>query len=182
MKKLFYVRHGETHTNVAGQFSGQIETALTDNGKDQARTTGQKIKNDIPRIDHIVCSPLGRAYATAKIIAAEIGYPVENIEQNPLFLERTFGVLEATSAVDFLSDPSKYKEIDDAEGSESIEQLQKRAAKAFEYVQTIQDDNVLVVGHGAFGRAFRRVVNNQPHTDEYEKLMMIGNAEILELV
>ncbi len=182
MKKLFFVRHGETDTNVAGQFSGQIETSLTNAGKQQALLTGQKIKSDIPRIDYIICSPLGRAYETAKIIANEIGYPLKDIKRNSLFMERAFGVIDGTPATKFLSDPNKYKEIDDVEGAETVEQLQQRAAKALEYVQAIDHDNILIVSHGAFGRAFRRVVNKLPHTDEYNKLLMIGNAEILELV
>jgi broad specificity phosphatase PhoE len=182
MKKLFYVRHGQTPFNVEGKLSGQIETPLTDAGKQQALITGQKLNNEVEHIDHIVCSPLSRAYETAKIIAKQIGYPEKYIELNPLFLERTFGVLEGHSSTEYLADPKKYKELDDVEGSESIEQLQQRAAKAFEYVKTINKDNVLIVSHGAFGRAFRRTVNQQPHTDEYNKLLLIGNAEILELV
>ncbi len=182
MKKLFFVRHGETFTNVAGQFSGQIDTTLTYNGKQQALVTGQKLKSNAPKIDYIVCSPLLRAHETAKIIAGEIDFPVEDIELNPLFMERAFGVLEGKPATEFLEKASKYKEIDDVEGAESIEQLQQRAEKAFVYAQTIQSDNVLIVSHGAFGRALRRVVDKQPYTDEYIKLRLIGNAEIIELV
>lgn len=182
MNKLFFVRHGETFTNVAGQFSGQIDTNLTDNGKQQALVTGEKLKSDAPKIDYIVCSPLLRAHETAKIIASEIGFPIEDIELNPLFMERAFGVLEGMPATEFLDKASRYREIDDVEGAESVEQLQQRAEKAFGYAQTIECENVLIVSHGAFGRALRRVVNKQPYTDEYIKLRLIGNAEILELV
>lgn len=181
MKRLFYVRHGETEMNVAGLLSGTIETPLTENGKQQAIKTGKEIHATLPKIDLIICSPLGRAHETAKLIAKEIGYPESKLEKNELFVERTFGVLEGTSSDHFLTD-NNYHELDAIEGSETVENLQKRAAAAFEYIKTLNADNILIVSHGAFGRALRRVTKNQPHTDEYKAFIQIPNAAIVELV
>ena len=181
MKRLFYVRHGETHMNVDGLLSGRTETSLTEKGIDQAKAAGKDLKQKLPHIDLIVCSPYERTYKTAKLIANEIGYPIEKIQKNDLFIERTFGVLEGTPGKDFL-DKHEYREFDDVEGSETIEELQKRAEKAFKYLKTLKEDNILVVGHGAFARAIKRVVQGLPHTHEYEVDTSIGNATIVELV
>jgi broad specificity phosphatase PhoE len=181
MKRLFYVRHGETHMNAAGLLSGQTETPLTDTGTEQAKATGKELKEKALRIDLIVCSPYERAFDTACHIAAAIGYPIENIQKNELFIERTFGVLEGTSGKAFMA-THEYRDIDDVEGSETVEALQKRAAQAFEYVAALPQETILVVGHGAFGRAFRRVVRGLPHTHEYLAETKIGNAEIVELI
>jgi 2,3-bisphosphoglycerate-dependent phosphoglycerate mutase len=181
MKRLFYVRHGETEMNVAELLSGTIETPLTKNGIAQAIKTGKEVKANLPKIDLIVCSPLGRAYETAKLIAKEIDYPVLQIQQNDLLVERTYGVLEGTPATHYLI-PGNYHELDAIQGSETIEELQERAKKAFDYISRLEYDNILVVAHNAFGRALRRVTKNQPHTHEYEKLEKIPNASILELV
>ena len=181
MKKLFYVRHGETHMNVAGLLSGRTETPLTEKGIEQATTAGKELKQKLPHIDLIICSPYERTYETAKLIANEIGYPIEKIQKNDLFVERTFGILEGTPGKDFL-DEHEYRELDDVEGSETIEELQKRAEEAFKYLQVLKEDNILVVGHGAFARAIRRVVQGLPHTHEYEADTSIGNAAIVELV
>jgi alpha-ribazole phosphatase len=181
MKKLFYVRHGLTEMNVAGVFSGRTETSLTDEGRQQAIATGQKLKSDVPPIDYIVCSPYERTYETAKLIAEQIGFPVQDIERNQLFVERSFGPLEGTPGDDFFGEHD-YKDLDSVVGAETVEQMQQRATEALNHVRSIDKDNVLVVGHGAFGRAFRRVVNGMPHTDEYNKQYHIGTAEIIELV
>lgn len=181
MKKLFYVRHGETILNAAGVFSGQLNTPLNDDGKLQAELSGRKLRDTVGRVDYIVTSTLDRAYDTAIIIAREISYDIAAIEKNPLFTERTFGVYDGTSRSDFFAQ-HEYKDFDLAEGAESIEHLQSRAQKAYDYLQTIDADTVLVVGHAAFGRAFRRVVQNRPYIDEYTDNMRIHNAEILELI
>lgn len=181
MKRLLYVRHGETEMNVAGLLSGRIETPLTKKGIQQAKATGKALKQKLPHVDLIVCSPYERTYETAKLVAKEIGYPVERIQKNELFIERTFGILEGTSGKDFL-DTHEYKEFDEVEGSETIEELQQRAELALKWLQTLKEDNILIVGHGAFARAIRRAVQGLPHTHEYEVDTSIGNAAIVELV
>lgn len=180
MKRLFYVRHGETEMNVAKLFSGTIETSLTENGIKQARATGKEIMTKLPKIDLIVCSPLDRAYKTAQLIAEEIDYPVSKIQKVDLLTERTYGVLEGKPSAYYLGE--NYHELDAIEGSETVEELQERAKQAFEYISQLDYDNILVVAHNAFGRALKRVTKNQPHTDEYEKFEQIPNAAILELI
>lgn len=181
MKRLFYVRHGETQMNVAGLLSGRTETPLTEKGIEQAKAAGRELKQKLPRIDLIVCSPYARTYETAKLVAAEIGYDIEKIEKNDLFIERTFGVLEGTSGKDFLAQ-HPYRDLDDVEGSETVEELQKRVERAFAWLQSRKEENVLVVGHGAFARAIKRVVAGLPYTLEYEGDTPIGNAAVVELV
>lgn len=181
MKKLFFVRHGLSQMNVDGLMSGQTETPLTEIGINQAKATGKLINDTLPKIDLMICSPFERAKHTAELIAKEIGYPIEKIERHDLFIERNFGPLEGTKGDDFF-DKNEYKDIDALEGSETIEDLDKRARKALDYVSSINKDNILVVGHGSFGRAIRRAVANLPHTHEYEVYTPIGNAEIVELV
>lgn len=181
MKRLFYVRHGETEANVAELLSGNIETPLTKNGIQQAIATGKEIKERLPKVDLIICSPLGRAYETAKLIAQEIDYPISKLQKNDLLVERSYGVLERTSAKHFLKDGNYYL-LDSIEQAETVEDLQKRAAKAFEYISQLDFDVILIVAHGAFGQAMRRVANKQPHTDEYKAFKQIPNAAIVELV
>src|SRR5690348_5787824 len=92
MKHLYFVRHGQTQGNVNRLWSGTTETPLTDEGRAQAKRAGEHAKS--LGIDHIVCSPLGRAKDTAAIIAKEIDFPIKDIEHNSLFIERHFGQME----------------------------------------------------------------------------------------
>jgi broad specificity phosphatase PhoE len=167
--------------NVAGLLSGRKETSLTEKGIGQAKASGRKLKETMPRIDLIVCSPYERTYETAKLIAKEIGYPIADIQKNDLLVERSFGILEGTPGKNFLKDHD-YREFDNVGGSETIEQLQKRAEEAFKVLQALEEDTVLVVGHGSFGRAMKRVVRGAPHTQEYEMNTSIENAAIVELI
>lgn len=181
MKKLFYIRHGETVMNAAGIITGQLETPLNETGKLQAKQSGDALRERVGHVDLIVTSTFERAYDTAKIIATEIGYDIDTIERNSLFDERTFGIYDGTLRSEFMLH-HEYQEFDTAEGAEPVEHLQNRALAAFEYVQAIDADVILIVGHAAFGRAFRRVVQGRPYTDEYGDNPQIHNAEILELI
>lgn len=182
MKKIFLVRHGLTKGNVDKIFTGQTETPLASEGKTQAVATGKEFATNGLSFDLIVTSPLSRAHQTAEYIAKQIGYPKEQIETNALFIERNFGVLEGTPVELFLGNHSP-KQLDQVEGAETLAQMQKRAAKALDYLKTKKADSILVVSHGSFGRALRRQVQDLPHTHEYAAdSFRIGNCEIIELV
>lgn len=100
---------------------------------------------------------------------------------NDLLKERSFGELEGTFAPDFF-DKHIYKDIDEVKGAETIEALQNRAEQVMEYVKALNKENILIVGHGAFGRAFMRIAHGQPHMAEYTNpFVQIPNAEYIEV-
>lgn len=174
MKHLYFCRHGQTHANASGHWSGTFETPLTEVGKQQAKQAGLSAKN--LGIDYIICSPLGRARETAEIIAKEIGFPIEKIEHNSLFIERHFGQMEG-----------QPWEIDaDVDGFIDVEtqgSVLERARLALEHIGTLDADNILIVSHGTFGRAFRSLTHphlpfEQKGTDETR----FKNAEVVPLV
>lgn len=181
MKQLYFVRHGLTDMNVTGHFSGQIETPLNDVGRGQAKAAGQYINDKNIAIDLIICSPYQRTYDTAAIIAKEIGYPIDHIQQNNLLSERNFGVLEGTPGQAYFKDHT-YEGLDHYENVETIDQVQQRASSAYDYIKTLKADNILVVGHGASGRALRRVAKGQPPSFNYGSTdTQIPNAEVIQL-
>lgn len=186
MKHLYYVRHGETEMNVAGIWSGQIETPLTETGKQQARATGKHIKDNHPPIDAVVCSTLSRTLHTAQIICEEIGFPPEQIQQSALLVERHFGELEGTPTEDFKSGKLSFVDLDDVPDSETVAQMHERAMAVLEFIKSLPQDNVLVVSHGTFGRALRRVVEQLPHHREYDEAhrqaYRLNNAELIQLI
>lgn len=146
MKKLYFVRHGQSEMNRAGRFAGTLDTPLTPEGKKQARLAGKKAKK--LSIGHIVSSPLSRAYETAKIIAKEINYPEDKIQLNPLLVERNYGAMEGQL---FSADI----DMDGVVDIETTDSLLTRAEAAAISLRRIEADNVLIVGHGSMGRAIR---------------------------
>ena len=180
MKQLYYIRHGQSEFNKSLAWAGSSDTPLTKAGKQQALLAGQQMKAEGLEFDMVISSPLERALHTAQIICKEIGFPTNDIVTRLDIVERDFGMLEGNkklvAATRYMIDESA---IDRYKGVESLADLQKRADGFWEYLQKLSQDRVLIVGHGAFGRALRRSINQQSlkhrgasfHNAEYERFI-----------
>jgi probable phosphoglycerate mutase len=146
MKRLYFVRHGQSQANVDRVFAGQSDTPLTSLGRQQAEQAGSQAK--ILGIDHIISSPLSRAHDTAKIIAGIIGYPVGAIELNRLLMERGFGSATGQSW-DIEGDVA-----DRFANVETMDSVAARASLAYQYIRQLPYETILVVGHGTFWQKF----------------------------
>jgi uncharacterized phosphatase len=174
MKKLYFVRHGLSEMNKAGLRSGRTDTPLTPEGIEQAKLAGAKAKN--LQIDLVISSPLSRAHHTAKVIAAEIGYPEDKILLDEAVIERDFGALEG--AVYVSGEP-----LEGVENIETAEAIIARAERALARLQQLPHDNILVVSHGSFGRALRHHTNpDTPFQDVAQPHHRLKNATIIELL
>jgi probable phosphoglycerate mutase len=174
MKHLYFCRHGLTEGNIARLWSGTSETPLAPEGKVQAKRAGEQAKG--LGIDHIVCSPLGRTKDTATLIAKEIGFPVSKIEYNSLFIERHFGQMEGQAWREDLN-------IDDFIDHETIDTILERARQAYQHLLTLEDDTILVVSHGSFGRALRHVIHPDiPYAQQAGDSDHIPNAKIIKFI
>ena len=87
--RLFIVRHGETDLSIRGIIQGQIQSALTMDGKLQAEAIAYRMKAE--KIGRIISSPLQRAQATASFIGRQARLEVEIDED---LAERSFGIYE----------------------------------------------------------------------------------------
>ena len=170
MKHLYFVRHGLSVMNKKGIFSGRTETPLAPEGIDQTKLAAEDIKS--LGIDCIITSPMERARQTADIIAREIGFPANQIEVHDFFMERAFGVLEGEPY-----EPDM--EIDDIEGVERNEEILARARQGVAYLQSLPHDNILVVSHGAIGRAMRHILTPDVPFHGSERFK---NAELVQLL
>jgi probable phosphoglycerate mutase len=184
MKQLYIMRHAETNTNASGKWSGHYEALLTDQGKLQAKLAGQKIKDEDWEVDIIISSPAIRTKETARLVADVIEYPADDIVIESLAIERALGLLENQPAAIFLADHT-YKDIDDVDGAEQVKDLQVRADELLERLKYFPEDNVLIVTHGAMGRALRRSVLGLAYESEYDenhrRKYGLTNAEIVKL-
>lgn len=88
-RPFYFVRHGETESNVQGTIAGSIDMPLTNRGHDQARTVAAALKG--VGITAIYCSALRRSHDTAEYIAGALALPVNVI---PELGERNWGELE----------------------------------------------------------------------------------------
>jgi probable phosphoglycerate mutase len=180
MKRLYFVRHGLSEMNIRGEMSGHIDTPLTPEGHEQAKRAGQKAREQGISFDIILSSPLQRAHDTAKHIARHVDYDENAIELHDFLKERHYGVLEGSKSIyvdpRYMIDESV---IDKHEGVEPLHEMQERANKAIEHIKSLDHDTVLIVAHGAIGRALYRAVNNLPIN---KRNIRYKNAEIVRFI
>lgn len=170
MKQLYFIRHGESVGNAEGWYAGRIDTPLTEKGRQQAQAAGRKAKQEGMNFDLIISSPLSRALDTARIVAEEVGYPLDKIQSNPMLIERNYGQMGGKpwqADVDF----------DNVIDAESSDELLARAKEVIAWLHQIEEDKVLIVCHGSIGRAIRfHLLDEEVHDLEGR----IANAEIVQ--
>ncbi len=162
MQTLYLVRHGETEWNRAGRMQGGLDSPLTERGRDQARQVGLLLRGliDDPSACTMIVSPLGRARQTAGIIAEAMGIPAERFAVNLLVREVTWGDWNGLTREEIIAaDPEHWQRFREqhwtvaAPGGESWVEMSERARQWLEQVKALE--TVLLVSHGAFGRAVR---------------------------
>ncbi|MCR8642268.1 histidine phosphatase family protein [Paenibacillus sp. N1-5-1-14] len=146
------VRHGSTEWNKLGKLQGQIDTHLTEEGREQATLLGKKLKSS--DWDFIVSSNLLRAHETAEIISQYSGIPLHGTD--PLLRERSFGECEGTTLSERLERWGEQWRTQDL-GMEQDDVLFARwTAFADEWIANKPDARILVVSHGSYiGQAVR---------------------------
>lgn len=101
--KLWLVRHGQTHANLAGVYSGISETGLTELGVSQATSVGTMLRA-VP-FDRVLCSERGRARHSTQLILQQ---PLPVITE-PRLNEMNFGDWEMQHHRDIqLADAENY--------------------------------------------------------------------------
>jgi broad specificity phosphatase PhoE len=185
MKELYFIRHGESQANVDKIWS-PTNTPLTANGLRQAIEAAQKVEESGLVFDKLLSSTLPRARSTAQAIAETIGYTQDDIEYLDILVERDWGEAAGTDGQSLLNKkPWIYRDLDEIKGVETTQKLQQRAAQALKLLRGRPEQRILVIGHGTFGRALRRAINNQDYTLEYESDWPTGrlaNCEIIRLI
>jgi len=88
---LVLVRHGVTPHTASKRFSGGLASSnpgLSDEGRDQIRTTGDWLAPIAAGIDAVVASPVRRTLESAEILAEVLG---KKVDVEPGFAEMEFG-------------------------------------------------------------------------------------------
>jgi broad specificity phosphatase PhoE len=150
---FFFVRHGQSASNLQRRIQGHQESPLTDVGREQAAAAGHWLTGQ--PIERILTSPLGRTRETAQIIARAAR--IDRIELLPELIEldtgrysgKTFSELEP-------EDPDLFERFrieswEAVPDAERIRSLQSRALKVWEELLKIAGNGaraLLCVSHG----------------------------------
>lgn len=94
MKRLVLLRHGESVWNLANRFTGWTDVDLSDNGKAEARKSGNLLKKYKFSFDCAYTSVLKRAIRTLWIVLDELDEMWLPIEHTWRLNERHYGALQ----------------------------------------------------------------------------------------
>lgn len=164
--RLLLVRHGETEWNIIRRYQGQQDSPLTAIGRRQAELLGERLKDE--PIDLMVSSDLGRAWDTAKILAAH--HPQLEIHPDERLRERHFGILTGLTRQEaaaqhpaeeehYLHGGPHYRITE----GESLADVSARAAACLEsWTEAHAGKCLLAVAHGGVLGQFLRHVLGVP--------------------
>ena len=163
MKRVILVRHGESEINAVWKqkaiFCGQIDTPLTEKGRQQARDVGKLLSDKSQfRLSHSVSSTLVRAIDTLELIRQQFTAPPTQLPVMSAFNERSLGLFEGRSKDDvyrefpeYETDPAFCNFRDDyhqkAPGGENLSEVTARAWPAMESLLTSAESDILIVAH-----------------------------------
>lgn len=154
MTTIYIARHGQNEDNVRGILNGHRDLPLTDLGRQQARQLARHIKDRELVFDAVYASPLGRAFETAAIVAAELELAEPIIHDD--LIERDFGIMTGT-----------------------FPELLARGQRVLDFIaRQHPDQTVLLACHGDIGKMIYAAATSTPWrqvlTDFY-----FGNTDII---
>ena len=141
MRKIYFVRHGQTELNMDDRMQGWCDSPLTEKGEKQAAFVKGYFKENEITFDHAFCSDSGRAVQTIELIT-DMDYEVtSNLRE--ISLGDLEGKSERFSCQD-LSDEEFYKR----HGGESFNDVGTRISEVMEQIALSAWENTLIVAHG----------------------------------
>lgn len=163
MRKLYFVRHGQTFWNVENKICGATDIGLTELGHEQAKKTGERILAEGLSFDMIYASPLSRAADTARHISEMTHVPMR-IE--PRLIEQNFGRYEGTprNGEEFLE--ARHCFIDSYQGGESMFRLAQRIYNLLDEIRDDQKERtIMLVAHNGIARVVQSYFYDMTNDD-----------------
>lgn len=155
MKKLYLLRHGQTEFNVKKLVQGRCDSPLTDLGRQQAQAAAAWLKAHGVVSDKVASSPLGRAMATASLVACELLGPDAAVEPCEGIIERCYGTFEEGPHDALPTDVWDPGEDLVPFGGEGSRALQERMVGTLTNLMGSEGiETLLAVSHGSASRQF----------------------------
>ncbi len=94
MKRIVFVRHGQSEWNLQNRFTGWVDVDLSEKGYEEAKNSGELIKKAGIEFDFAYTSVLKRAIKTCNIILEEIDQMWVPVVKSWRLNERHYGALQ----------------------------------------------------------------------------------------
>ena len=180
---LFLLRHGDIESKLPKRFIGQVDVALSQKGRDQARRWQAAFAKK--QLERLYASDLARCAETARIIA---GHEPSKVHLLPALREISLGKLEGLT-MNFIREqlPEVWKQRGEnmaryrPEGGESFEDVHRRVIPVFEAIARKHEGNILIVAHSGVNRIILCHVLGMPVSDLFRIAQPYGCLNTLEL-
>ncbi|NQY57270.1 MAG: histidine phosphatase family protein [Ilumatobacteraceae bacterium] len=156
--RVLLARHGETEWNRIGRRHGQLDSPLTERGRQHAQAIA-RLCGELDA-DAVFSSPLGRARATAEIVAGSLSLPVVVVDD---LAEIDHGVFAGLTNEEIeehhpgtLARRANSKYTWSFPDGESYADADQRAASALGTIATSDATSPVVVAHEMIGRLLLR--------------------------
>ena len=181
--RIIAIRHGETDWNVAMRIQGQLDIALNEVGRRQARRLAGALAD--ARLDAIYSSDLIRARATAQAVAGRAGLEVHT---DSGLRERGFGVFEGLTFPEieqrFPDQARRWRQREAGFGPAGGETLAVFFARVVASVAALaaqhRGEHIAIVAHGGVLDALYRAATRMPL--DAPRTWQLGNASINRLL
>ena len=148
---LTLIRHGQTDWNKANLMQGITDIPLNDTGREQARTTGQKLADMGLKFTVLVSSPLSRAHETAQLVGEHFDLQVH--KTYPELVERAYGAGEGLDIpISERRAPERYYPNVESERDVYIRAVRTLRGIVRELSEASGDQKIIAVSHGSFIR------------------------------
>jgi 2,3-bisphosphoglycerate-dependent phosphoglycerate mutase len=160
IKKIYFVRHGETLANRNHIHQGPDEP-LSDKGRTQAEAVGEVLKNF--NIDTLISSSFVRARQTAEIISQNIDVPLTLMDEVVEFRRPNSIYGKSHYSLDsllYIADLFQHQRdpLWENDGAENLFHIHQRMLSAQKILESLPGKNIVVVSHAIFMDMFTQVV------------------------
>lgn len=143
--RLFLMRHGETEWSLNGKHSGRADIPLTENGEEEARKLGERIR--VFSFNHILTSPLQRARRTCELAGLS-----KHAKVDADLIEWDNGDYESHTHEEIAATRSEWNLFrDGCPNGEMPEQISARADRLIQRMMKL-DGDVALFSHSHLGR------------------------------
>lgn len=170
MTYLVLIRHGQSQWNLENRFTGDVDVDLTEQGRAEAKLTGDKLKDKNIHFYAAFTSVLKRAEETAQIILKEIAQPDIKIYRDAALNERSYGQLQGLNKAEVAEQYGANqvhtwrRSFDVAPpGGESLQDTQNRVLPYYKNnIKPLlkEGKNCMIVAHGNSLRSLMMVLEN----------------------
>ncbi|MGO0577449.1 histidine phosphatase family protein [Ornithinimicrobium panacihumi] len=186
MRRVIVWRHGETEHNAGGIYQGQLDSHLSDRGRQQAAEAAAALAARRPT--RIVASDLARAADTAQALADATGLVVEpDPRLREIHVGRWAGLphtevvagwSDVIEAIDRGEDPRR------GETGESVGDVQARVREVFDDLvgRMGEDETAVLATHGVASRTLVAGVIGLTYQQSWLALVGLHNCHWAELV